>query len=89
MRSVITGLEEESVNVPKAWRGMLFSESIREHVRLNQADEMLAMFKHEAACFADDDESRVHAIDTAAQAIQGLARKLPSCIKDGQDPALL
>ena len=89
MRSVITDLEEESVNVPKAWRGMLFSERIRDHVRFNQADEMLVMFKDEAACITDDDEFRVHAIDTAAEAIKGLARKLPACIKDGQDPALL
>ena len=49
MESVIKALEEAPVNVPPAWRGMLFSESIRDHVRFNQADEVLAMFKDEAA----------------------------------------
>ena len=31
----------------------------------------------------------MHTIGTAAEAIKGLARKLPACIKDGKDPALL
>jgi len=65
---------------------MLLVESIRDHVRFNQVDDMIAMFKEAAG---STDESSLHLVETAAEAIKCLAFKLPSPIEDAQEGVLL
>ena len=87
MRAVIDALTELPLDVPQAWNGMLLVESIRDHVRFNHVDDMIAMFK-EAAGSADE-SSLLHLVETVAEAIKGLALKLPSPIEGAQDEGLL
>ena len=56
MKSVIAALTEVSPSVPKAWAGMLLTESIRDHARFNQVDDILALCKEEVSfvSVADD-----------------------------------
>jgi len=86
MRTVIAALTELSLDVPEAWNGMLLVESIRDHVRFNQVDDMIAVFKEAAG---STEESSLHLVETAAEAIKGLALKLPSPIEDAQEGVLL
>ena len=86
MRTVIAALTELSLDVPEAWNGMLLVESIRDHVRFNQVDDMIAMFKEAAG---STDESSLHLVEAAAEAIKGSALKLPSPIEDAQEGVLL
>ena len=78
MRTVIAALTELSLDVPEAWNSMLLVESIRDHVRFNQVDDIIAMFKEAAG---STDESSLHLVEAAAEAIKGLALKLPSPLK--------